>query len=76
MSISYCPYAWNQVVKSAPFRVKERGWGEFDLKICLHFVDPAEKPFTFAHELLFVPSSYEKIVVVVCMLSLKPKLEY
>jgi YEATS domain-containing protein 4 len=41
----------NRVLTKAPFEVSETGWGEFEITIKLHFVDPNEKPVTIYHML-------------------------
>lgn len=41
----------NRVVTKPPFEVSETGWGEFEVTIKLHFIDPNEKPVTIYHML-------------------------
>ncbi|KAJ3255987.1 YEATS domain-containing protein 4 [Boothiomyces macroporosus] len=38
-------------IKSPPFQVSETGWGEFNIAITMHFVDPNEPPITVNHML-------------------------
>lgn len=38
-------------VEASPFEIQERGWGEFDIRVQVHFVDPAEKTVTIKHKL-------------------------
>ncbi|KAF9159290.1 hypothetical protein DFQ26_006723 [Actinomortierella ambigua] len=42
-----------------PFTLQEKGWGEFDMKIQLHFVDKATQPHVLDHDLNFQLSHYE-----------------
>ncbi|XP_074602408.1 YEATS domain-containing protein 4 Gas41 [Brevipalpus obovatus] len=39
----------NRIVTKPPFEVSETGWGEFEVSIKIHFVDPNEKPITIYH---------------------------
>lgn len=38
-------------VEQAPFEINEVGWGEFEIRIELFFLDPAEKPVELFHSL-------------------------
>lgn len=40
-----------RVMTSPPFEVTETGWGEFEVIIRIHFVDPNERPVTIYHHL-------------------------
>ena len=46
-------YQPNDVVEvaSPPFQLTRRGWGEFPVRIQLHFVDPENKPVDILHNL-------------------------
>lgn len=39
----------NRIVTKPPYEVTETGWGEFEIGIKIHFVDPNEKPVTIYH---------------------------
>ena len=57
-----------QVVKSAPFMIKERGWGEFDMKIvCTPLGNPKGGDIEINHDLNFLQESYDNTQSVVCM---------
>ncbi|EGC36851.1 hypothetical protein DICPUDRAFT_150634 [Dictyostelium purpureum] len=45
----------NRVVETPPYEISETGWGEFDLKITLHFTDPNEKSIELFHLLRLHP---------------------
>lgn len=47
---SYGPNA-EKTILTPPFEVKETGWGEFEIIIKIHFVDPNERPVTIYHHL-------------------------
>ncbi|CAG8513803.1 38059_t:CDS:2 [Gigaspora margarita] len=47
------------VVYKAPFLLAETGWGEFDMKIVLHFVDKNISPWPIYHDLNFQKPLYE-----------------
>ncbi|CAG8724972.1 329_t:CDS:2, partial [Acaulospora morrowiae] len=49
-----------RVVRKPPFVLSEKGWGEFDMKIILHFIDKSIKPWTLEHDLNFQKPHYEK----------------
>eukprot|EP00051_Salpingoeca_urceolata_P006001 m.79825 g.79825 ORF g.79825 m.79825 type:complete len:199 (-) comp14640_c0_seq3:95-691(-) len=38
-----------RAVQAPPYEVTESGWGEFEITITLHFVDPDEPPVTVFH---------------------------
>lgn len=38
-------------VDKSPFEIQEQGWGEFDITVRIHFVDPIEKPVEIIHVL-------------------------
>ncbi|KAF9584785.1 hypothetical protein BGW38_005192 [Lunasporangiospora selenospora] len=42
-----------------PFELREMGWGEFDMKIRIHFKDKASPPVTLDHDLNFQHPQYE-----------------
>lgn len=44
-----------RVVDAPPFEVVEIGWGEFDIKITIYFVDGNEKPLEIMHALKLFP---------------------
>ncbi|KAF9976655.1 hypothetical protein BGZ65_007752 [Modicella reniformis] len=46
-------------VNDYPFLLQEQGWGEFDMKIMLHFVDKSVPPFVLDHDLNFQSNHYE-----------------
>lgn len=46
-------------VTKFPFQLQEKGWGEFDMKIMLHFVDNADSPAMLDHDLNFQLNHYE-----------------
>ncbi|RHZ51291.1 hypothetical protein Glove_481g79 [Diversispora epigaea] len=48
-----------RVIKKPPFTLSEKGWGEFDMKIILHFTDKSIQPWTIEHDLNFKKSHYE-----------------
>ncbi|CAG8496615.1 644_t:CDS:10 [Diversispora eburnea] len=50
-----------RVIKKPPFTLSEKGWGEFDMKIILHFTDKSIQPWTIEHDLNFKKSHYEVI---------------
>lgn len=43
------------VVRSFPFQLNEKGWGEFEVLIKIFFVDPTEKPCILHHFLRLYP---------------------
>lgn len=47
-----------QAFKEAPFRIEEKGWGEFDLTIVLHITDRGGDQ-TILHDLNFTQNRYE-----------------
>eukprot|EP00041_Stephanoeca_diplocostata_P007356 m.103105 g.103105 ORF g.103105 m.103105 type:complete len:173 (-) comp16838_c0_seq4:964-1482(-) len=46
----------NRTVDKAPYSVTESGWGEFEIQIKIHWVDPREKPVSFYHLLKLYPN--------------------
>ncbi|KAF9351999.1 hypothetical protein BGX26_010096 [Mortierella sp. AD094] len=46
-------------VTEYPFSLHEKGWGEFDMKIMLHFTDKSVPPFVLDHDLNFQSTHYE-----------------
>ncbi|KAF8951253.1 hypothetical protein BGZ46_004098 [Entomortierella lignicola] len=46
-------------VSKYPFVLQEKGWGEFDMKIMLYFVDNATAPAVLEHDLNFQSTHYE-----------------
>lgn len=38
-----------QTIESPPFEITEYGWGEFEIKITIYFVDPLERPLELLH---------------------------
>lgn len=38
-------------VDQPPFEIQEQGWGEFEITVRIHFVDPSEKPVELVHVL-------------------------
>ena len=42
-------------VLQPPFELHDTGWGEFQTKMVVHFVDPAEDPITLIHTLRLYP---------------------
>ena len=40
-----------------PFEVREQGWGEFEIAICVEFKNDAELPITFNHPLKLHPGN-------------------
>ncbi|KAF9112652.1 hypothetical protein BGX27_002997 [Mortierella sp. AM989] len=46
-------------VAEYPFMLQEKGWGEFDMKIMLYFVDNSAPPFVMDHDLNFQATHYE-----------------
>ena len=44
-----------RIVTQHPFEITEFGWGEFELKIQLYFVDPEEPPVEVFHHLRLYP---------------------
>jgi transcription initiation factor IIF auxiliary subunit len=46
-------------VTEYPFVLQEKGWGEFDMKIMLHFVEKSVPPFVLDHDLNFQQNHYE-----------------
>ncbi|KAI8595586.1 yeats family-domain-containing protein [Dissophora ornata] len=46
-------------VTEYPFLLQEKGWGEFDMKIMLHFSDKSVPPFVLDHDLNFQSTHYE-----------------
>lgn len=54
---------FNRIVTKPPYEVSETGWGEFEVIIKIHFVDPAERPVTIYHMLkLFKPGNPHPII--------------
>jgi YEATS domain-containing protein 4 len=54
-----------RVVKKFPFVIYESGWGEFDINITIHLIDPEARPIEFVHFLkLYTGSSLTKKPVV------------
>ncbi|KAF8937569.1 hypothetical protein BGZ58_002482 [Dissophora ornata] len=58
-------------VTEYPFVLQEKGWGEFDMKIMLHFADKSTSPFVLDHDLNFQMTHYE----VAHTLTFKPDLK-
>ncbi|CAG8571365.1 13281_t:CDS:2 [Ambispora leptoticha] len=48
-----------RICKKPPFTLSEKGWGEFDMQIVLHFIDKSVPPKTLEHDLNFKHSQYE-----------------
>ncbi|KAG9287820.1 hypothetical protein G9A89_017415 [Geosiphon pyriformis] len=48
-----------RVVKKPPFTLTEQGWGEFDMRIVLHFIDKTIPTKTLEHDLNFTKNHYE-----------------
>merc|ERR1711991_114112 len=48
-----------RVVTKPPYEVVETGWGEFEIKIRVHFIDPKEKPVELFHHLTLFPPNGE-----------------
>ncbi|CAG8502220.1 6907_t:CDS:2 [Funneliformis mosseae] len=48
-----------RVVRKPPFTLSEKGWGEFDMKIILHYTDKSVPQDTLYHDLNFNKSHYE-----------------
>lgn len=44
-----------KTVTAAPFEVHETGWGEFEVKMVVYFVDPNEEPVSLVHMLRLHP---------------------
>lgn len=44
-----------EAVEKFPFEINQTGWGEFEIGIKIHFIDPAEKPVDFIHFLKLYP---------------------
>eukprot|EP01133_Synstelium_polycarpum_P016842 gene16842-20026_t len=45
----------HRAVETPPYEISETGWGEFDLGVTIHFVDPNEKPLDLFHLLRLHP---------------------
>jgi YEATS domain-containing protein 4 len=43
------------VFTEPPYEVTEYGWGEFEVRIQIHFHDPLEKPVDIIHMLVLYP---------------------
>jgi transcription initiation factor IIF auxiliary subunit len=57
-----------QIIKSPPFEIKEKGWGEFDMTITLTPLGaPKGGDQTIQHDLNFAQERYESTHVVVCI---------
>ncbi|XP_017769589.1 PREDICTED: YEATS domain-containing protein 4 [Nicrophorus vespilloides] len=41
----------NRIVVKPPYEISETGWGEFEIVIKIHFIDPNERPVTMYHVL-------------------------
>ncbi|CAL8078173.1 unnamed protein product [Orchesella dallaii] len=41
----------NRIVTKPPYEVSETGWGEFEVAVKIHFIDPVERPVTVYHVL-------------------------
>ncbi|CAG8482216.1 6494_t:CDS:2 [Paraglomus brasilianum] len=50
---------WKRVVRKPPFTLAEKGWGEFDMKVILYFVDKSIPPHELEHDLNFSKPHYE-----------------
>ncbi|KAI1297738.1 hypothetical protein EDD11_006995 [Mortierella claussenii] len=59
-------------VSEYPYQLQEKGWGEFDMKIMLHFVDKSVPPFVLDHDLNFQLSHYEVPQTITFKPDLKP----
>ena len=46
-----------RVINKYPFEIYEAGWGEFDIKIQLNFIDDSIKPIEFVHSLKLYPQA-------------------
>lgn len=44
------------MVNQFPFEISEKGWGEFEVKMKVYFVDPQEKVLHLTHFLRLYPS--------------------
>lgn len=54
---------FNRIVTQPPYEVSETGWGEFEVIIKIHFVDPSERAVTLYHMLkLFKPGNPHPII--------------
>lgn len=59
-----------QVIKNPPFKITEKGWGEFDMQIVLTPVgNPKGGEQTLNHDLNFQQEMYESTHSVVCIYS-------
>ncbi|KAG0246439.1 hypothetical protein BGX31_002093 [Mortierella sp. GBA43] len=59
-------------VSEYPFQLQEQGWGEFDMKIMLHFVDKSVPPYVLDHDLNFQSTHYEVPQTITFKSDLKP----
>ncbi|KAF9179439.1 hypothetical protein BGZ51_006922 [Haplosporangium sp. Z 767] len=59
-------------VTEYPFVLQEKGWGEFDMKIMLHFVEKSIAPFVLDHDLNFQSTHYEVPSTITFKSDLKP----
>ena len=49
-------YLTTLAIEKPPFEVAETGWGEFEIAIKIHFVDPSERTVDLFHGLVLYPS--------------------
>lgn len=53
----------NRIVVKPPYEISETGWGEFEIVIKIHFIDPNERPVTMYHILKLFHASGNSIEV-------------
>lgn len=47
-----------RILSKPPYKVRESGWGEFEIMVKVFFQDPAEKPVSFYHLLKLFPNEH------------------
>lgn len=52
------------VLTEPPYRIMEKGWGEFEMAIKILFKDKSMEPLSMSHELHFLPSEEVDIILV------------
>jgi YEATS domain-containing protein 4 len=53
-----------RIIEKWPFEISEYGWGEFEIQIKVHFIDPLEKILTLQHFLRLYPLEDDQTVAI------------
>lgn len=61
-----------RILKEPPFEVREKGWGEFDIDVTVHFKDPNIDRLRFKHPLSFELSHMKRDIKTSCKIESVP----